>query len=118
MAGSIGKIYHETRNAGLRDHWHNVPSHTRKATEEGAKAVAIHVLEIARPRSQILAAMKEGKTFEDAVEFAATERDDAESADWYREALMRIATGADPVETSLSYLGHNSVDEIIEQSGG
>ncbi len=78
MSDSIGKIFLECECAelvklnypvdNLRLWAECVESGADRPVAAGARAVALHVLEIACPGSPILAAMKAGASFEEAVE--------------------------------------------------
>lgn len=63
MSDSIGRI---NLNAWASDP--DKPKTPIEAFDAGARAVALHVLEVACPDSTILAEMKAGASFEEAVE--------------------------------------------------
>lgn len=102
MSDSIGKIFLEGECAelvklnypvdNLRSWAECVESGGDRPVTAGARAVALHVLEVACPGSPILAAMKAGASFEEAVE-----RDRRN-----REAMSRAAERiSEPTEAEL-----------------
>lgn len=70
MSDSVAKILWEASEGASRwgVSYEGARPDLKESVERGARAVALHVLEVACPGSPILAAMKAGASFEEAVE--------------------------------------------------